>query len=104
MVKDVPPYAVVAGVPARLIRYRFKDAVIERLQKVGWWRYDFRVLEGVDISDINQAVDVIESNIEAGRASLYTPPMVILDDVNMVTLCRYDSESGSVIGLDEVVY
>lgn len=35
--KDVPPYAVVAGVPARIIRYRFDDATIEELESFEWW-------------------------------------------------------------------
>lgn len=37
--RDVPPYAVVGGVPAKLIRFRFSDAVIERLLASQWWRY-----------------------------------------------------------------
>lgn len=36
--RDVPPYAVVAGAPARILRYRFPESVIERLLAVAWWR------------------------------------------------------------------
>lgn len=35
--KDVPPYAIVGGVPAREIRKRFEPDVVERLQKMKWW-------------------------------------------------------------------
>ena len=35
--KDVPPYAIVAGVPAKVIRYRFDDDTIARLQAARWW-------------------------------------------------------------------
>jgi acetyltransferase-like isoleucine patch superfamily enzyme len=35
--RDVPPYAIVAGVPARLIRYRFEPAEIEFLLSFKWW-------------------------------------------------------------------
>jgi acetyltransferase-like isoleucine patch superfamily enzyme len=35
--KDVPAYAVVAGVPARIVHYRFTDDVIELLQSWRWW-------------------------------------------------------------------
>ncbi len=35
--KDVPPYAIVAGNPARLIRMRFEDPVIAALMKMAWW-------------------------------------------------------------------
>lgn len=35
--KDVPDYAVVAGVPARIIRYRYTPEQIEKLNAVAWW-------------------------------------------------------------------
>ena len=35
--KDVPPYAIVAGNPAKLIRYRFDDETINKLLKSEWW-------------------------------------------------------------------
>lgn len=35
--KDVPDYAVVAGVPAKVIKYRFDENTIERLLKSEWW-------------------------------------------------------------------
>jgi acetyltransferase-like isoleucine patch superfamily enzyme len=35
--KDVPPYAIVGGNPARLIRYRFDEAQIEALLEIRWW-------------------------------------------------------------------
>ena len=35
--KDVPPYAVVGGVPAKIIRYRFSDDIILKLLEKKWW-------------------------------------------------------------------
>lgn len=35
--KDVPDYAVVAGIPARIIRYRYTPEQIEVLNKIAWW-------------------------------------------------------------------
>lgn len=35
--KDVPPYAIVGGVPARVIRYRFSDEEIKKLLDMKWW-------------------------------------------------------------------
>lgn len=35
--KDVPPYAIVAGIPARIIRFRFSDEVIAEIMKIQWW-------------------------------------------------------------------
>lgn len=38
--KDVPPYAIVGGAPAKLIRYRFSEDQIEKLLHVKWWNAD----------------------------------------------------------------
>ena len=38
--KDVPPFAVVAGNPAKIIRYRFERHVIDRLMEIRWWDWD----------------------------------------------------------------
>jgi len=38
--KDVPPYAIVGGVPAKIIKYRFTIEQIERLEKIKWWDKD----------------------------------------------------------------
>ena len=35
--KDVPPYAIVAGVPAKIIDYRYDEDTIKWLLKVQWW-------------------------------------------------------------------
>ncbi len=37
--KDVPPYAIVGGAPAKLIRYRFDPEVIARLLSIRWWDF-----------------------------------------------------------------
>ncbi len=37
--KDVPPYAIVAGVPAKILRYRFDEATIKELMATQWWEW-----------------------------------------------------------------
>ncbi|MCE9620637.1 MAG: CatB-related O-acetyltransferase [Planctomycetes bacterium] len=37
--KDVPPYALVAGNPARILRYRFPEHQIAELQRIAWWNW-----------------------------------------------------------------
>jgi virginiamycin A acetyltransferase len=37
---DVPPYAIVAGVPAKIIRYRYSSEQIEKLLRIAWWNWD----------------------------------------------------------------
>lgn len=43
--KDVPPYAIVAGNPARVIKYRFDPETIERLQRIQWWYWDEKIIK-----------------------------------------------------------
>lgn len=38
--KDVPPYAIVGGVPAHVIKYRFDEATINKLLRLQWWNKD----------------------------------------------------------------
>lgn len=42
--KDVPPYAVVVGHPARVVRYRFSDERIAELLEEQWWQYPLNEL------------------------------------------------------------
>jgi len=42
--KDVPAYAIVAGVPARLVRWRFPPDIAERLQALAWWDWSHEAL------------------------------------------------------------
>lgn len=37
--RDVPPYAIVAGNPARVVRYRFDAETIATLQQISWWNW-----------------------------------------------------------------
>lgn len=43
--KDVKPYTIVGGVPAKLIRKRFDDKYIEELLKVSWWDFDINTIK-----------------------------------------------------------
>ncbi|GAA4153964.1 DapH/DapD/GlmU-related protein [Gryllotalpicola daejeonensis] len=42
--KDVPPYAIVAGVPARIIRFRQRPEIAARLERLAWWDWDHETL------------------------------------------------------------
>jgi acetyltransferase-like isoleucine patch superfamily enzyme len=43
--KYVPPYAVVGGVPARIIKYRFDEKTIESMLKIAWWQWKDKEIE-----------------------------------------------------------
>jgi len=42
--KDIPPYAIVGGVPARIIKFRFDENQIDKLLKTKWWDMDVEFL------------------------------------------------------------
>lgn len=60
--KDVPPYAVVAGVPAKIIRYRFDEETIRSLMETKWWELNDEKLEKVAryINDPNMFLKIID--------------------------------------------
>jgi len=58
--KDIPPYAIAGGVPAKVIRYRFSKEIIEKLLKIKWWDLDFKLLAGIQFDDIEKAIKQLE--------------------------------------------
>jgi len=45
--EDVPPYAIVGGHPARVIRYRFTEERISELLKIAWWNWDDEMIKKI---------------------------------------------------------
>lgn len=91
--KDVPPYAIVGGNPARVLRYRFDEEIIDGLQKIAWWdwpdklirerRDDFflppeefvkKYLPDIDICPPKK--DILQDAREAGRRVVLFVPDV----------------------------
>lgn len=65
--KDVPPYAIVGGVPAKVLKYRYDDDTIEFLLKSEWWNRPVDWLEAnyelfSDIDEFKRAINEIICN------------------------------------------
>lgn len=60
--KDVPPYAVVGGVPAKVIKYRFSPEIIEKLEELKWWDYPDDFVVNLPFSDIDACIKKLEEN------------------------------------------
>ncbi len=61
VVKDVPPYAIVGGVPAKVLKYRFDEETIKRLMKLQWWGMPIKDLKDISFDNINKALDELEA-------------------------------------------
>lgn len=43
--KDIPPFAIAVGNPAKVIRYRFDEQTIQALQQIAWWDWDYEKIK-----------------------------------------------------------
>ena len=64
--KDVPPYAIVGGVPAEVIRYRFAPGLVEELLDLRWWRFSPAQLEGLHFEEPERACTQLRERIAGG--------------------------------------
>lgn len=65
---DVPPYTIVAGVPAHSFRLRFPEALVERLLALAWWDYDLQPFrDQIDFSQVEATLDLLEQAKAEGR-------------------------------------
>lgn len=63
--KDVPDYAIVGGIPARLIRFRFAEEEIARLKQFKWWDRDVAWLR-MNAARFNDVHALLDSHLEGG--------------------------------------
>ncbi|CCZ22449.1 acetyltransferase (Isoleucine patch superfamily) [Acetobacter sp. CAG:977] len=54
--KDVAPYAIVGGVPAKLIRYRFDEATIKDLLRLKWWELSDKEILSLPVNDVKECI------------------------------------------------
>lgn len=64
--KDIPDYAIVAGVPAKIIKYRFEEDIRTKLKEVEWWNFPYSALEEnielfqkpIDLTTIDKLIEI----------------------------------------------
>lgn len=71
--KDIPPYAIVAGMPGEIIRMRFPAETVERLITSAWWDLELAELSGLPFRDVDRCLDAI-ADIRGRRESLGAGP------------------------------
>ncbi|WP_280177539.1 CatB-related O-acetyltransferase [Pseudohoeflea suaedae] len=79
VIHDVPPYAIVVGNPARVVRYRFSEDIIELLLKTKWWRFSIADLSGFDLTNPKHACEQIIMAEAEDLLHPFNPGMVRAD-------------------------
>ena len=72
--KDVPDFAIVGGVPAKIIRYRFSTEIMEKILKIQWWNYKKDDFRGLKADNPKLFLNELEKRIENKIISKYSPP------------------------------
>lgn len=78
--KDVPPYAVVAGVPAQVKKYRFPEKRLERLARSRWWEFAPWDLKGAPVDQFPAFFDFL-AKIRSEGVKPYVPQKIKLADL-----------------------
>ncbi|WP_211089204.1 MULTISPECIES: CatB-related O-acetyltransferase [Lactobacillaceae] len=79
--KNVPPYAIVGGVPARVIKYRFPRDIIEKLLKLKWWQYGFADFHGISPdAEIEDFIYQLSDLIAADKLHPFAPESVTFEN------------------------
>lgn len=71
--KDVPPYSIIGGNPAKFIKYRFKPDVIAALEAIEWWNYEYIDIlrKGMDLKNPESFIKDISNEITSLRIANY---------------------------------
>jgi len=68
--KSVPAYAIVAGIPARIIKYRFNEDIIKELEASRWWLLELDIVANLPFSSIAESLEII-NKYKKGDAMKY---------------------------------
>ncbi|MGX1017698.1 virginiamycin A acetyltransferase [Pseudomonas sp. Y3 TE3536] len=71
--KDVPPYAVVGGNPAKVLKYRFSEEIIAELLRLQWWNYDPSKICQIGFKDAGRFCTELQHSIDAAEIEVFKP-------------------------------
>jgi len=78
--KDVPPFAIVAGVPAKVIKFRHPETIRAEINKLRWWRFEADSLAGLPFDNVVQALHEIKEREKAGHLEPIEDSFVLVKD------------------------
>jgi acetyltransferase-like isoleucine patch superfamily enzyme len=71
--RDVEPYMIVGGMPAKAIRPRFDATTIEQLLKIKWWERDMAVVNRMDLGNVKAAALQMQALLKTNSWPLFSP-------------------------------
>lgn len=78
--KDVQPYMIVAGNPARIIRPRFAEQLIDAFMALRWWRYALPHMQDIPFNQPAMALEKLRAQIDVGAIQEFRPERIELPD------------------------
>lgn len=63
VINDVPPYAIVGGSPAKVLKYRFSEEIIQDLLALQWWNYPLDILKNRPTNNIVDMIDYLKEQL-----------------------------------------
>lgn len=79
--KDVPPYAIVGGNPAKIIKYRFPNDIINELLQLKWWNYTFTDFDFKADIEIREFIKIIKEKIKNQELVEYKPEKLKFEEI-----------------------
>ena len=82
VLRDVPPYAVVAGNPASVKKYRISEDLIPKILELEWWNYAPWQLDGIDFTRPEEVIRHLPER--SSRLDRYAPATISLIDFTKI--------------------
>lgn len=78
--KDIPPYAIVGGNPAKIIRYRFPHEIIQGFLECEWWSFHPQGFKHLNMNNPEEFLREFWRLKESGDLEVWRPPRVEIKD------------------------
>ena len=79
--KSVPPYAIVGGNPAKIIRMRFADRLVDELIASRWWQYNFADFGHLRYDKPDLFLEEFRTAVDQGSIQPFTPSLTLAQDL-----------------------
>lgn len=76
VLNDVPPYAIVVGHPAKVLRYRLREDLIPRFLEIAWWRFAPDALQGLPMDQPESFLDALDERLAVDTPAEFAPEPV----------------------------